>query len=196
MKAENKKEFAELMISTAELYGKKVSKELMKLYFDILTDFSINDIKSAIGKHSLDSVHGTFFPKPADIARHINSNQPQVEDKAELAWSVIVGEISRVGSYDNLEMEDKQALSTVRALGGWKNLCSKTYEQLGWLKKEFLAIYTTYEKTPVDMLPSNLPGRIELENYKSQPTKFFKQFKEHKNKQIQAKIANSKTKLI
>jgi len=180
MDTNNKKEFAILMTSTGEMYNKKISTDLMKLYFNVLNKFSIEEVKSGFSDHILDPKQGTFFPKPADIARHIDSNQPSVENKAELAWGVVIGEISRVGSYGNLEMDDKQALAAVRALGGWKNLCSKTNEQLVWMKKEFVSTYSTYENTPVEMLPSNLPGRIELENHKTQDSKLLAQFHEKK----------------
>ncbi len=176
----NKVEFATLMTSTGEMYNKKISTDLMKLYFNILSKYSIDEVKHGFSNHMLDSKHGTFFPKPADIARHIDSGQPSVENMAELAWGVVIGEISRVGSYGNLEMEDKQALAAVRALGGWKNLCSKTNEQLIWMKKEFTSVYSTYENTPLDMLPSNLPGRIELENHKTKDSKLLAQFHEKK----------------
>ena len=46
------------------------------------------------------------------------------------------------------------------------------------MKKEFLSTYTTYENTPVEQLPSNLPGRIELENHKRPENNFFKQLEE------------------
>ena len=180
MNDSDKVEFATLMTSTGEMYNKEISTDLMKLYFNILSKYSIDEAKSGFSDHILDSKHGTFFPKPADIARHIDSNQPSTEDKAEIAWGVIVGEISRIGSYDNLEMEDKQALATVRALGGWKNLCSKTNEQLVWLKKEFVSTYVTYENTPLEQLPQHLPGRIELEQHKSNKGEFFKQLEEKK----------------
>jgi hypothetical protein len=33
-------------------------------------------------------------------------------------------------------------------------------------KKEFMSHYSTYDKTPLDMLPSSLPGLVELHNHK------------------------------
>ena len=35
-----------------------------------------------------------------------------------------------------------------------------------WKKKEFLSVYETYENTPLECLPSSLPGRIELVEHK------------------------------
>ena len=35
-----------------------------------------------------------------------------------------------------------------------------------WAKKEFISMYSTYDKTPLEMLPSSLPGLVELHNHK------------------------------
>jgi hypothetical protein len=114
--------------------------------------------------------NGQFFPKTADFMRQINGttkqNDQQLEDKADMAWLTITGEIKRVGSYGSLKMEDKQALAAVKSLGGWKFICSKTEAELVWLHKEFIATYKNFENTPVEALPNNLPGRILLENAK------------------------------
>jgi hypothetical protein len=37
---------------------------------------------------------------------------------------------------------------------------------LTWAKKEFIGHYTTYDKTPLEMLPISLPGLVELHNHK------------------------------
>jgi len=167
MNNSNLKEFSGLMVGNGEIYNKVISKNLMSIYFNALRIYSIEDIKTAFSKHAIDPKSGQFFPKPADIVRHTNYNQLTVEAKAEMAWSEILHKVSTVGSYDNLEMDDKQALATVRALGGWKNLCRKTTEHLVWMKKEFISIYQNYENTPIEMLPNELPGRMELEQHKS-----------------------------
>jgi hypothetical protein len=162
----DKKEFSEAMTAAGEIYNKVISNGLLKLYFSSLKALSIDDVLKGIECHLTDSDQGTFFPKPADIVRNATSGAITVKDKAELGWAQIIGEISRVGSYGSLDIDDRQAMATVRALGGWKELCTLTYEQLDWKKKEFFNIYETYESTPIDALPSKLPGLIELQNHK------------------------------
>ncbi len=175
MKQQDKKDFAVLMTSTGEMYSKEISTDLIKLYYEILINYSINDVKKGFSKHILNPKHGSFFPKPADITRNIKTFEIAVEAKAEMAWAEILNKISTVGSYNQLEMEDKQALATVKALGGWKRLCFNTTEQLVWAKKEFISIYENYESIPIESLPHSLPGRIELEQHKTTDSKFIKQ---------------------
>ncbi len=117
MNQQDKKDFAVLMTSTGEMYNKEISTDLMKLYYDILINHSIIDVKEGFSKHILDPKHGSFFPKPADIVRQMQPVEITAEAKAEMAWAEILSKISTVGSYNLLEMKDKQAL------GGWKQIC-------------------------------------------------------------------------
>ena len=162
----DKKVFADLMASNGEIYNKSVSSSLMKIYFDTLEEYPIEDVKNAFIKHSLDPKHGSFFPKPADIARHIHKDT--VEDKSALAWAQVIQCIRTEGAYGSLKLDDKQAIAAVRALGSWQQLCSTLEKDMTWKKKEFMSIYKTYENTPLDMLPSSLPGLIELQDHKKE----------------------------
>ncbi len=172
----NKKEFAVLFYGTGELYDKTVTKELLQLYFNILKDYSIDEVQEGVSKHSLDSKHGSFFPKPADIARHIHKDT--VEDKSALAWSQVIQCIRSEGSYGSLKLDDKQAIAAVKALGSWQQLCGTLEKDMTWKKKEFMSIYKTYENTPLDMLPSSLPGLVELQNHKKETNAIIQKIKD------------------
>ena len=162
------KEFATLFYGTGELYDKPVTKNLLQLYFNALKTYSIEQVQDGVGKHALDPKHGSFFPKPADIVRHLQTAQISSEDKATLAWGQVIREIRRTGSYGTLKLDDKQALAAVKALGSWQQLCSSTETEMTWKKKEFMAVYETYEKTPIEFLPSSLPGIIGLVEHKKE----------------------------
>ena len=164
----NKKDFAVLFYGTGELYDKAVTKNLLQLYFNALKTFSMDEITSGVNAHMMDSKHGSFFPKPADIVRHLQTGDISTENKAELAWAQVVREIRVTGSYGSLKLDDKQALASVKALGSWKQLCSSSVDEMTWKKKEFMSMYETYEKTPLEMLPSSLPGRIALVEHKKE----------------------------
>ncbi len=127
----------------------------------ITTDIQINKGLAQARKDT-----NPFLPPVGQFIEWCKPVEIDVEAKAEIAWSEIVGKIASIGSYDNLKMNDGQALAAVKAMGGWKNLCSKTHEQLVWEKKEFTSIYSNYESTPLEMLPDSLPGRIELQKHK------------------------------
>jgi len=103
MNDSNKKEFATLYYALGEYYEKKVSTELLKMYFSDLIEFSINDITRAARDHRLDPKHGTFFPKAADIIRHLQTGKLSTEDKANLAWGQIIQQlfVSFIGAIEN-----------------------------------------------------------------------------------------------
>lgn len=170
----NKKEFATLYYSMGEYYEKTVSTDLLLMFFSDLIQFSIEEVKEGARLHRRDSKHGSFFPKPPDIIRHINTGEISQEDKAMLAWSQVIREIRRTGSYGTLKLDDKQALAAVKALGSWQQLCNSTETEMTWKKKEFMNIYETYEKTPLDMLPNSMPGRFDLIDHKNEQSESFK----------------------
>lgn len=173
MQETDKNSFHELMLGAGELYGKEITKPLLRIYFNALEDLTIEQVTHAFSAHikSTDQA-GTFFPKPADLIRQITGSvkeqQQLVEDRAEMAWACIEREISRIGSYGTLELEDKQAIAAVKSIGGWRQLCMSTYDQLVWKKKEFMSAYDTYERTDLSMLPNKLPGLIELQEHKQE----------------------------
>jgi hypothetical protein len=170
----NKKDFAVLFYGTGELYDKPVTKNLLQLYFNALKTFSIDEITTGVNAHMMDSKHGSFFPKPADIVRHLQTGELSTENKAELAWAQVMREIRVTGSYGSLKLDDRQALAAVKSLGTWKQLCASTVGDMTWKKKEFMSMYETYEKTPLDMLPSSLPGRIALVEHKKEQSESMK----------------------
>lgn len=173
MQETDKNSFHELMLGAGELYGKEITKPLLRIYFNALEGLTMEQVAHAFSAHikSTDQA-GTFFPKPADLIRQITGSvkeqQQLVEDRAEMAWACIEREISRIGSYGTLEPEDKQAIAAVKAIGGWRQLCASTYDQLVWKKKEFMSFYDTYERTPLEHLTNKLPGLIELSEHKQE----------------------------
>jgi len=168
MDASNKKEFATMFYALGEYYDKKVSTELLKMYFSDLLDFSIEEVNAGARSHRLDPKHGTFFPKAADIIRHLQSTNISTEDKATLAWNQIMRELRVTGAYGSLKLDDKQALAAIKAVKSWKDLCAMPEKDLTWVKKEFIANYAIYENTPLELLPSSLPGLVDLQTHKKE----------------------------
>lgn len=170
----NKKDFAVLFYGLGEYYDKPVTKNLLLIYFDDLKKYSLDEVKEGASKHRLDPKHGTFWPKSADIIRHLQTDEISDEEKAELAWAQVIREIRRTGSYGTLKLDDKQAIAAVKSLGSWSQLCGSTETEMTWKKKEFISMYETYSRTPVEMLPSSLPGRIGLVEHKREENEAFK----------------------
>ncbi len=173
MDINDKLSFEEIMLGLGEVYTKEITKPLLRIYFNALKDISIGAVDEAVTKHVTSTEKaGSFFPKPADLISQVKgtaqNNAQLVDDKANIAWHVIEAEIRRIGSYGTLAMKDKQALAAVKALGGWKYICSLTTDKMTWAHKEFVAAYQNYERTPLDQLPNKLAGRLEIEQHKAE----------------------------
>lgn len=168
MNDSDKNQFKVLMVGVGETYSKEISKPLLQIYFQSLKNHSIKAVSDAFTKHLICPKHGTFFPKPADLVRLLDADKPNIEEKASIAWLEVENSIRTVGSYGTLKLEDKQALATVKNMGGWLSICQCNESDLTWKRKEFIELYETFEKTPVDMLPQKLPGIEDLHNHKQE----------------------------
>jgi|ETNvirome_6_1000_1030641.scaffolds.fasta_scaffold01506_3 hypothetical protein len=172
MNSQDQNKFKELITVMSETYGEEFTPAKLKLWWNLFKPYPIETFEQALYAHIACPDAGMFSPKPANLMKFINGTskdqQQLVEDRAEIAWACIEREISRIGSYGTLELEDKQAIAAVKAIGGWRALCMCTYDQLVWKKKEFVSSYDCYERTPLEALPSKLPGLIELSEHKAE----------------------------
>lgn len=166
----DKQSFRELMMVAGEMYGREISKELLRMYFAALNALTIQQAEQAMMAHMKNPDSGQFFPKPADLIKQMIGTTKQqdaaIEDRAAIAWACIERDIRRIGSYGTLKLEDKQALATVKAMGGWQSICQTETSKMEWKRKEFIRMYEAFERTPIEALPSSLPGRVELSEVK------------------------------
>ena len=143
-----------------------VNRPMLQVYFMSLSDYSYQQVEWAIGEHLKDPVDGKFFPKPANIIKHLTAGELSAEEQAEIAWAEIMQCLRKNGSYGGLKIENKQAIAAFKSFITWQDFCAMDANKLTWAKKEFISMYSTYDKTPLDMLPSSLPGLAELHNHK------------------------------
>ena len=169
---QDKDSFCELLEGIAGVFSTtkkiEVTVPMLQVYFMSLNEYSYQQVEWAIGEHLKDPVDGKFFPKPANIIKHLEQSKSTVDERAKLAWIEILGEVRRTGSYGNLEIEDKQAVAALKAICSWKELCMTDQDKMQWIEKRFIDTYETYDKTPLDMLPDKLPGRIYLDKHKTE----------------------------
>lgn len=164
MKPIDQERFKTILAGVCEIYSKRISSQLIQMYWQSLKPITIDQFDSAVQKHMLDTSNGQFFPKPADIMRNIDGQQQSTEDRAMLAWMAVEQAISRVGAYGSLNLEDKQALMAVKHMGSWQQLCHTDRDKLGFKRQEFMANYKALENTPIEALPISLAGIEELSN--------------------------------
>ncbi len=156
-----------LFYAAGEYYDKQISKELLQMYFNGLTQYSIEEVELAINQHMQDADRGRFFPKIADFSHKLEKSALSAEEKAEIAWAEIERKIRVTGSYGTLKLEDGVALAALKGFTSWKDLCMMDVSKITWAKKEFMSLYSTYDKAPIESLPQSLHGRIELEKSKA-----------------------------
>ena len=167
MNNSDKQKFMTLFYGAGEYYDKQISKELLQMYFNGLSQHSIEEVELAINQHMQDADRGRFFPKIADFTHKLSTEELSAEERAEIAWSEIERKIRTIGSYGKLELEDGVALASLKGFTSWKDLCMMDVSKMTWAKKEFISLYSTYDKAPLEALPKSLPGRIELEQAKA-----------------------------
>ena len=166
----DKEDFENLLRGIAEVFSTTktivVNRPMLQVYFMSLNDYSYEQVEWAIGQHLKDPVDGKFFPKPANIIKHLTANELSSGEQAEVAWAEVMQCLRKNGAYGGLKIENKQAIAAFKAFTTWKEFCAMDAGNLVWAKKEFVSMYSTYDKTPLDMLPSSLPGLVELHNHK------------------------------
>lgn len=170
MQEQDKSAFRDMMMAAGEVYGREITKPLLQMYFAALAHVGIEQVQAAMMAHMQNPDSGQFFPKPADLIKQMTGTTKQqdaaIEDKAAIAWACIERDIRRIGSYGTLKLDDKQALATVKAMGGWQSICQTETSKMEWKRKEFIRMYEAFERTPLEALPSSLPGRVELSEVK------------------------------
>jgi len=150
----------------SEMYKVELTSAMLQAWWGSLKAYDVDVVEQALFSYIACPDSGMFEPKPANLIKFITgttkSNAQVVDDRAEIAWACVEGEIRRIGSYGTLKLDDGAAMAAVASIGGWKDLCYCSTEQLTWKKKEFCSAYSTLERTPLESLPESLPGRIEL----------------------------------
>ena len=144
MRKEEFKTFAMYLTGVAETFGQKISAEQIMLYFEILQDEfeNVDEFKKA-AKKLLKTWSYSYMPKPAHfIEAKKEFSSESIEIIAQKAWKSVIEALKKgVGYNKSAEFEDKLIPPVVALCGGFERLASKTFEEIEWIKKEFLKIY-------------------------------------------------------
>lgn len=157
---EDKPTFAAIMTAHAESVGKPYTKAAVDFAFDCLKDLTLDDFKRGLLLHSRAS---RYLATPADILRALGGLTPS--EKADRAWSKLLGAIRRVGQYESVVFEDQAITASVIHMGGWTVVCDWREDELVWRKKEFAELYKGFTASGVPLsIPVKLTGLCEREN--------------------------------
>ena len=158
----SKQRFAAAMTSLAEYYGKELSSGVLALYWQGLSQFSIDEIESAIGLHLQSPDSGQWMPKIADIIRMIEGT---TADAATIAWAKVMRAVGSVGQYQSLAFDDALIHAVIDDMGGWAKICQTEEKEIPFSQSRFEKAYRAYRvrrETPV--YPKYLCGVSETQN--------------------------------
>lgn len=157
MNRQDTQQFAKLMAAIGELYEKKISTQLLDIYFQTLKRFSFADVSSAVNAHVNNADSGQFFPKPADLIRQLEGTS---DSKAMIAWGDVMKAIRQVGSYDGVEFIDRRITAVIADMGGWINLCATKECDMPFKARDFHRRYKALENVSLEGRPNYLPGKF------------------------------------
>ena len=155
----DKKTFSEMMKLLQASFREKINEDTNKAYWDILKEYSDNDIKRVTVKCIKEL---KFFPKIAEMRELIEGN---LEDEAKLAWLYLLEVVEKEGYYMSPSFPKYPAIVGVveRFFGGWMKLIEEmTDENLKWIKNDFLKFYPVIKKE--GHYPEKAIGFFELTN--------------------------------
>lgn len=94
MNDSDKREFAIILTSTFDQYGKKFDenslRETLKMWWQLMQRFDIQTFRAAMEAHMMDPDSGRFSPMPAHIAGQIQKLSPKKKNQVGVdeAWSI------------------------------------------------------------------------------------------------------------
>lgn len=151
--------FARMLSLTAQQYGKSLSPELIRFYFDGLSHLPLDTVRAALNKHIRNTDTGQFMPKIADVIRACEGKS---EDAAYAALIELQAAMSTPGTYCSVAFEDRITMAVVRDMGGWPALGARDADE--WAQfgaKDFIKRYRIYKERGCENAPEYLPGVFE-----------------------------------
>ncbi len=161
MNSNEKSKFVALLAGVSELYSKKLSSQLLDIYWAALNGYSLQDVKTALERHIMSPDSGQFMPKPADVVRCLRGDS---ETQALRAWSLVNRAICEIGAYKSVVFDDSIIHIVIEEMGGWVQLCQLHENELPFRAREFEKRYASYVLQPPLHHPKKLYGLTDQHN--------------------------------
>ena len=142
-------QFAKALAAIAEALGHTMSDAQVAVYYTVLSDDfkTVGEFKQAAVRLLKSWSYG-YMPKPAHFIEATKLSDGELDMAAESSWGDVIDAIRGGAGYTaSVTMECHVAAYAVSALGGFGRLCTKTSDELEWLKKDFVRIYKNAYKT-------------------------------------------------
>ncbi len=156
-----KQKITKAILILAEYYNQNLSPQIVDMYIKALEKYDLQTINKLCEQFLLTF---KYMPKISDFNDLLNPSL-SLDDRAEIAWSLVLKAIDKFGTYYSFTFKDK-AIRKALDIIGYSNICATLESELNWKKADFIKIYKTFAK--LDPLsydaPDYIPSFIELNN--------------------------------
>lgn len=162
MQASDFRAFAQMLALVAEQYGKSLTPELTRFYFEGLAHIELPAVRDALNRHVRNTDTGQFMPKVADIIRALAGT---TTDAAYAGLVKLQNAFGSVGAYESPQFDDPIISAVVADMGGWPEVCARNAEE--WQKfgaPEFMRRYRSIASRGVEIEAPLLAGIFDRTN--------------------------------
>jgi hypothetical protein len=156
MLEENRIEFDSALLKIAKMYGYALDKEQAGLYFEILREYSINDVKTGFLKCARSL---KFFPKPSEIIEAIDAS---AGNKLDYDFEYCKSMIKEVGFHSSVILPSKILMVVISDLGGLQAFSDAIYSDE---KDTYFRFKRVYQRRQTDAANNSLPEITRLIGY-------------------------------
>ena len=157
----DKEQFLSCLVGAAEIIGRDLSPQAIKLYWEILKKYDIEDVVKGFMSHASNPDTGQFMPKPADIIKAIDGGG---ESRAMQAWTKVEKAVRLVGPYESVVFDDPVIHQVISDMGGWIGFGSIQDKEVPFKANEFNKRYMGYSTRTDLPYPRKLIGSSEVHN--------------------------------
>lgn len=163
MRNEDFEQFAEILSSVSEVYGKAITAAAVKVWWAAFKPYELDAFSRAMSLHVTSTDNsGSFMPKPADLIRLMEGG---TADQAQIAWAKVDRAVRVVGTYRSVAFDDPLIHAVVTEMGGWVKFGTKTEDEWPFVAKEFESRYAAHKRQKsLPPYPPQLSGSVRIEN--------------------------------
>lgn len=153
MKAGDKKQFLALLEALAATFRVELDQALITGYWIGLRKLSIEDFEIAVDRAVSELSEYGRLPLPRSLLELVGAAEIPASQRAALAWTAVYDAIGTHGAYATVQFDNPATTATVRALGGWVELCGRPMSELQrFVGAEFRRVYEALSARPIDAL--------------------------------------------
>ena len=115
-----------------------ITEETIAVWSEFVSDLRPEALKAAVLQHVRNSKFAPTIAEIRAIARGPEGLSP------EEAWLEVHAQVRKVGWNGRPEFSDAKIAAGVKALGGWRSLCSLTTSEMGFARAHFLKFYGSF----------------------------------------------------